>query len=189
MQDINSYALGSHLWFFKEGAAFTSPGAGVVAVADWPDAAEATWSEKFIGDTEGFEDTKNIEEVEVRKPSPGALVRKDIITMFQSLEFKATTNSLRRIAFEIMYGSAVALTEEEGTFVPLAATPPKGLLKIQRYTHENELVFAADLWVRAKLTGGMRGGNSEIIKPEFTFLLLDSTLNTMFFGDPSLLEA
>lgn len=187
MNDLNAYALGSHAYFFPEGAAFTSPGAGTAGIADLPDADEPTWADKFIGDTEAFEDMKNIEEVEVRKPNPGALTTKDIITIFQSLEFKVTTNSLRRIAFQIMYGSAVTLTEGVGTFVPLAAVPPKGWLKLQRYTNENELVFAADLWVRAKITGGMKGGNGEIIKPEFTFRLLDSDLNTMFFGDPSLL--
>lgn len=187
MTDLNSYALGSHAYFFPEGAAFTSPAPGTVGVADLPDAAEPTWADKFIGDTEAFDDTKEAEEVEVRKPNPGALATKDIITIFQKMEFKMTTNSLRRIAFEIMYGSAIALTTGVGTFTPLAAVPPKGWLKIQRYTNENELVFAADLWVRAKITGGMKGGNGEIIKPEFTFRLLDSSLNTMFFGDSALL--
>jgi len=187
MQDTNSHALGSHAWFIPEGRAFTSPAPGNVAVDAWPDADEATWANYNIGDVASCEDTKNVETVEPRKPSPGALVRKDIITLFQSLDFKLVTNSLRRAAFELFYGSAVQLTEEEGTFVPLAATPVKGLLKIQRYTHENELVFAADLWVRAEITGGMKGGNGEITKPEFSFKLLDSDLNTMFFGDDSLL--
>lgn len=187
MNDLNSYALGSHAYFFPEGAAFTSPDAGTAAIDALPDADEPTWAAKFLGDTESFEDMKDIEEVEVRKPNPGALATKDIITIFQKLEFKMTTNSLKRIAMQIMYGSAVEITEAVGTFVPLAATPPKGWLKLQRYTHENELVFAADLWVRAKVTGGVKGGNGEIIKPEFTFRLLDSDLNTMFFGDDSLL--
>jgi hypothetical protein len=30
-------------------------------------------------------------------------------------------------------------------------------------------------------------GNKKIIKPKFMGMLLDSALNTMFFGDPSLL--
>lgn len=187
MNDLNSYAIGSHSYFFPEGAAFTSPEAGTAGIAALPDSDEETWAAKFIGDSEGFEDTKNQEEVEVRKPSPGSLVTKDIITIFQTLEFKMTTNSLRRLAFEMFYGSAIELTTGVGVFAPLAAVPPKGWLKIQRYTNENELVFAADLWVRAKITGGMKGGNGEIIKPEFTFRLLDSELNSMFFGDPSLL--
>lgn len=187
MNDLNSYTLGAHNYFFPEGAAFTSPGAGTAGIADLPDADEPTWGARFIGDTEAFEDTKDVEEVEVRKPNPGALVTKDILTLFQKLEFKMTTNSLKRIAFEMFYGSAIELTPGVGTFVPLAAVPPKGWLKIQRYTNENELVFAADLWVRAKISGGLKGGNGELIKPEFTFRLLDSELNTMFFGDPSLL--
>lgn len=187
MIDLNSYALGAQAWFFPAGAPFTSPSVGTVDIDTWPDADEPTWGNRFIGDAESWEDTKTVESVEVRKPSPGKLVRKDIIDFYQALDFKITTNSLRRIAFELFYGSAVELTEQEGQFVPLGATPPKGLLNLQRYTQEDELVFAASLWVRAEITGGMRGANGEIVKPEFTFKLLDSPNNTMFFGDPSLL--
>ena len=188
MNDLKSYALGAHHWFMPEGAAFTSPAGGTVAVDDWPDADEPTLSDYFIGDAESFEDTKNVETVEVKKANPGVLVRKDIITFFQSLDFKITTNSMRRRAFQLFYGSDIELTTLVGAFAPLAAAPPSGLLKIQRYTHENELVFAADLWVRAELTGGMKGGQQEIIKPEFSFKLLDSDNNTMFFGDSDLLS-
>jgi len=188
MNDLKSYALGSHGWFVPENTAFTSPGpGGVVAVNLWPDKDDPIWDSKFIGDTEDFDDKKNVEEVEVKKPAPGVLVTKDILTLFQSLEFMMTTNSLRRLAIQIMYGSAIELTDAVGEFVPLSAPPPSGLLKLQRYTHENELVFAADLWVRAKVEDAMKGGNNAVVKPKFTFRLLDSPLNSMFFGDPALL--
>src|SRR4051812_10057334 len=107
MNDLKSYALGSHAYFYPEGAAFTSPGAGVAAIDALPDADEETWADRFCGDTEDWNDKKNVESEDVFKPNPGVLVRKDIITFFQSLDFEFTTNSLKRIAMQIMYGSAV----------------------------------------------------------------------------------
>lgn len=183
---LKSYALGSHAWFMPEGSAFTSPAPGVAAVDALPDAAELTWNDYFIGDTEDWSDKKKIETEETMKPKPGILVRKDIITFFQSLDMEMTTNSLMRIAMQIMYGSAVKLTTGVGQFVPMQQPPPSGWLKLQRYTQNNQLVFAADLWVRADVQE-TSSGNKKIVKPKFMMSLLDSDLNTMFFGDPSLL--
>ncbi len=186
MDDLKAYALGSHAFFYPEGASFTSPAPGTVAVDALPDADDPAWTDLFLGDTEEWTDKKAVESEEVFKPNPGVLVRKDIVTFYQSLDMEFTTNSLRRIAMQIMYGSAVELTAETGAFTPLASPPPSGWLKLQRYTQENELVFAADLWVRLDVqeTGS---GNKKLVKPKFMAKLLESDLNTMFFGDPSIL--
>lgn len=187
MNDMSSYALGAHAWLFREGDAFTVPSAGTAAIDALPDPTDPGWIS--AGDLESFEDTMaQDEEKEIRKPNPGALVRKDIITIFQALDFKFVTNSMRRIAMEAFYRSSTKLDADVGQFTPLSQTPRNYWLKLQRYTHENETVFAADLWVRMKITGGMKGGGGEIIMPEYTCRLLDSDLNTMFFGDSSLLE-
>jgi hypothetical protein len=186
--DLKAYALGSHNWFFPAGTAITSPGAGVVSIENWPDSAEPTFDDHFIGDCEDWVDRKNVETEEIYKPNPGVLVRKDIITFFQSLDFEITTNSLRRIAMQIMYGSAVKLEEEEGEFVPLAAEPPTGLWVAQRYTQQNEKVFVANFWCRVDVQE-TTSGNKKLIKPKFMVKLLDSPLNSMFFGKPELLEA
>lgn len=195
MIETKSYALSSHAWFFREGDALniagTGPGGAVATPANagievLPAADDEGWI--FAGDVESWEDSMaQDEEKEIRKPNPGALVRKDIITVFQAMDLKLTTNSLARIAFEAFYRSATKLSEVSGQFVPLSQTPRNYWLMLQRYTHENEIVFAANLWVRMKVTGGMKGGNGEIIMPEYTCRLLDSPMNTMFFGDDSLL--
>lgn len=186
MNDLKSYALGSHAWFFPEGAAFTVPSAGTASVSALPGAADEAWPAKYIGDIEDWSDKKTVETEEVYKPNPGALTRKDVITFNQFLDIELTTNSLKRIAMQIMYGSAITLDEATGQFAPLSATPPNGWLKLQRYTQENELVFAADLWGRMDVQE-ITSGNKKVIKPKFMFKMLDTTLDTMFFGDPSLL--
>ena len=186
MNDLKSYALGSQAWFFKEGLAFTSPGAGTVSVSALPDKNDPLWPSLFIGDTEEWNDKKTVDTEDVFKPNPGILVRKDIVTFFQQLDIELTTNSTRRIAFQIMYGSSVTLTTGLGQFAPLASPPPNGWLKLQRYNQDNELIFAADLWVRMDVQE-MASGNKKLIKPKFMAKVLASDLNTMFFGDPSLL--
>lgn len=184
--DLKSYALGSHNWFFPAGTAITSPGAGVVAIDNWPDAAEPTFDDYFMGDAEDWSIKKNVDSEEVFKPNPGVLVRKDIITFFQSLDFEITVNSLRRIAMQIMFGSAVQLTDAVGEFTPLASEPPTGLLVIQKYTQQNEKVFVANLWVRMDVQD-VASGNKKLVKPKYMAKLLDSELNSMFFGKPELL--
>ena len=184
--DLKSYALGSHNWFFPEGVAITSPAAGNVAIDNWPDAAEPTFDDYFVGDCEDWSAKKNVETEEVFKPSPGVLVRKDIITFFQSLDFEITVNSLRRIAMQIMFGSAVKLTDAVGEFTPLAQEPLTGLWIMQKYTQQNEKVFVANMWVRVDVQD-MASGNKKLAKPKFMVKLLDSELNSMFFGKPELI--
>ena len=196
--DIRSYTLGSHAWLWLENDPFTigtDPDdgsaievAGFAAADHLPHPTDPLWPiVKHIGDVEQWEDSKKVETTEVRIPNPGFLTRKEIITWFQGLEFKLVSNSLKRIAMQIYYGSAVALGDDTGTFKPLAAEPPNAWLKLQRYTQKNDLVFAADIWCRVDVTGGVKGGNGEIVKPEYTCMMLDSALNTIFFGDPALL--
>jgi hypothetical protein len=184
--DIQSYALGSHAWFYREGEAYTLLAPGTVGVEALPDPTDPGWALRNIGDIEEWADKKNEDTEEILKPSPGVLKRKDIITFFQSLDIELTTNSLRRIAMQIMYGSDTTLDDTHGQFVPLSAVPPRGWLTLQRYTQNDDLVFAANLWVRLDITD-TGSGNKKIVKPKFMAKLLDSDLNTMFFGDPSLL--
>lgn len=184
--DLKSYALNSHNWFFPAGAAITSPAAGSVAINNWPDADEPTFPDHFVGDTEEWLHRKTLESEETLKPVLGVLTRKQIVDFFQSLEFEITTNSMRRIAMQILYGSDVTLTAAAGTFKPLSAFPPEGLWVSQKYTQDNQLVFVANLWCKVDVTEAT-SGNKKIIKPKFMVKVLDAPDNEIFFGDPSLL--
>lgn len=185
--DINSYSLGSHNWFFPLDAAITSPAAGNVAKENWPDADEPTLDDRYVGDTEEWSIKKTVESEEVFKPNPGLLTRKDIVTFFQGLDFEITTNSLRRVAMQILLGSATELTEDVGEFPPLGAPPPVGLWISQKYTQDNEKIFEANFWCRVDVQEA-GSGNKKLIKPKFMVKLLDSPSNIFFFGKPELLE-
>ncbi len=172
-----SLALGAHLFFFREGDAFTLPAPGTCAVDAKPDANDAAWIS--LGTIESFEDSiADEDEKKIWQPAPGHLVIKDVITTKQGMEFKFTANELTAFAVESFYRTSQKLTAASDQFNPLSGVPRKGWLKMQRYDHEDQLRLVMDVWVRLKVTGGMKGGNGEIVMPEFTAYLLYSALNT-----------
>lgn len=175
---IKTLALGAHAFFFREGDAFTLPGPGGNAAADAkPDADDDGWID--VGTIESFEDSiADEDEKKVYRPAPGHLVVKDVITTKQGMEFKFTSNELGPLALEAFYRTTQKLDGTSTQFNPLSGVPRKGWLKLQRYDHEDNLVLVADLWVRLKVTGGMKGGNGDLVMPEFSAYLLYSALNT-----------
>src|SRR4051812_35340407 len=113
MYDVNSYAVNSHAWFFREGDAYTLPAPGGNASAlILPDPDDAGWI--HMGDIEQWEDNfAQDEEKEVWKPKKGTLVRKKIITTKQALDFKLTTNDITRLAIEAFYRTNTKLSDED----------------------------------------------------------------------------
>ena len=185
---LKAHILNSNGWFFPEGAAITSPGVGVVSQANWPDANEETFDARFVGDIEDWSFKKNVESEEVRKHVEGVLTRKQIVDTFQSGDFEFTTNSLMRIAMQILMGSAVELTEAVGNFKPLEAFAPEGLWIARKYNQFRQPIFLMNCWCKVDVQE-IGGGGNKIAKPKFTVKLLDAPDNYMFFGDPALLEA
>lgn len=93
-------------------------------------------------------------------PKFGALQGRDVIGFFGSRKVKITTDSLMTLATYIAPAGKI------------------GWLKLQR-TRNNKVIFACDVWVCA---GCVRGCG----KPEFTFTVLHSNLNRLFFaGSPA----
>lgn len=192
MIELNSYTLAGHGYFWPVGDTFSSPYAGnpnqadvIIAIDAWPAADDPLMQDRKIGDIENFEWTKNVEKVEPRRAVLGTLVRKQVVSTYQELTLKCTTNSLSRIAFELMFGSNNRLSTSVSQFAPLQSYPKEGVLIVNYYTNENENVKNAAIWVNADVTGGIKGGGNEIVKPEFTFMMLNSDLNTMEFGSES----
>ena len=190
MTDMNSYTLAGHNWFWPVGDTFSVPyaanpdqGDTIVAIDAWPGATDPLMADHLIGDTETFEWTKTVEKQEPRKAVLGRIVRKQVVHTFQALGVKITTNSLRRIAFELMFGSANRLSESVAQFAPLGSYPKEGVLIFGYYVGTDEKVMTGAVWTMADVTGGIKGGGTDIVKPEFDFMLLDAALNTMAFGN------
>jgi hypothetical protein len=192
--DLKARAVSKHIWLFREGDASTqgttptsglnAAGAGVAGELYLPKSDEANWISS--GDIETWEDTiAQDEEKEVRRAVKGSLARKDIITIFQGMDMKFTINSVPRIAVEAFYRTSTKLSDAARQFVPLQIPPRKYWIMVTGYDNENNPILAFNLWARVKISGGIKGGNGEIVMPEYTARILDSALNTQAFGDLS----
>ena len=179
--DLKARVLGSHLFFFREGDAYTVPGAGTCGAESKPDANDPDYIN--LGPIEDWEDdVSGGSDLEIWRPSPGNLVLKDIIEIKAKMMVKATTGEMSALAIESFYRSATNIASLTGQFNPLSGTLKKGWLHGQRYDHENNLVFTFDLWGRLKVSGGMKSGG-ELVRPQFEFAVLYSSLNTAQIGE------
>lgn len=170
-------AIGAHAWFFFNGKDYTLPEAGTASVSALPDAEDTGWVK--LNDVESWELAVSDEKKEIFAPSPGVLVRSGILRLKQSLNYKFTTNQMSALALGIAFRASEELDAASYQFVPLSGVPPLGWLKLQKYDHDNEMVFAADIWGELNVAGGLKGSASDIIMPEFEFAMLYSSLNTM----------
>jgi hypothetical protein len=153
------------------------PSAGTCARESKPGSADTGWIS--LATIEGWEDSiSDEEEKSVFKPVPGHLVKQDVITLKQGLNFKFTCNELSPLSVEAFYRTTQKLTTASTQFNPLSAVPRKGWLKVQRYDHNDSLRFTLDVFGRLKVSGGMRGAQGELVMPEFDFEVLYSSLNT-----------
>jgi hypothetical protein len=178
-----SKAVGAQVWFAREGKAFTLPAPGTVGLAAIPGPTDNAWIS--IGRIEAWEPTMLAdEEQDVYDSATGLLALADSIPTKQALQYKFTTNMVTALAIGLFYRSAAELTAASYQFNPLAGVSPRGFLKVQNYDHNASLILSADLWGRVKVTGGMKGGNGELVKPEFMFKMFKNTLNTMALGTP-----
>lgn len=176
-----SKAVGAQVWFCREGKAFTSPSSGTAGVAAIPDADDDAWVS--IGRIEAWENSFLADdEVDVYDSSVGRLDLADSIPVKQALQFKFTTNVITALAVGLFFRTSAELAADDFQFNPLSGVSPRGWLKIQNYDHNSDLILAADIWGRVKVSGGFKGGNGELVKPEFMFKMFKNALNTMALG-------
>jgi hypothetical protein len=176
---VRTMALGCHAFFWREGDAFTIPEEGTAGVNSKPGAEDPLWPDKGVGVIESFEDAiADEDEKKVYQPAPGHLVIKDVIMVKQGMTLKFTTNEVSPLALEAFYRTSQKLDLDSAQFNPLSEVPRKGWLKIQRYDHEDTLVVVLDAWVRLKVIGGMKGGDGNLVLPEFEAYMLYSQYNT-----------
>lgn len=174
-----SYAIGSHAFLLREGDTFSIAAAGSnaanpVSSSNVPATSTPEWID--LGTIEEWEDKITSEEKKTYRPSPGALVTKDVITTKQDLEFTFKSNVLTVIAQQLLYRTQT-LAAGAGFYNPLSGVPPRGFLLLQRYDQYNVLHQVALLWVRIKVNGGFKSGDGNLIMPEFTANLLYNTNN------------
>jgi hypothetical protein len=174
--NLASYIIGTHLWFFREGDAFTVPAGGTCGQESKPGIApdmDAGWID--MGAIESFDPTVSQEDAKLWRPAPGRLVLKDILENKQELSIKAVTNDVGGLAIESLFRTSQELAGLQVQFNPLSAISRRGWVHGQCYDQDNNLWMTLDLWCRLRATAKFDGSPT---KPEWEMFMLYSSLNT-----------
>lgn len=172
---IAPYIIGTHAFFFRNGDAYTVPGAGTCGRESKPGAADPAWID--LGVIEESSDNLDDSKIEVYRPGPGRLRLWDVLSTKDKLMVKFTCSELGPLAVETLYRT-LALTEASSQFNPLEGVVKKGWLKIQRYDQADAQRVILDLFVMLSISGDLNFGGGELVKPQFEAMVLHSTLNT-----------
>lgn len=166
--------LSTHLSFFREGVAYTSPSSGTCAREAKPGASDTGWIS--LGNVPEFGATHDKSEIEIMKAVPGRRVRYDMIHTDQKLDLSFTIEEVRAEMVELLFGS-LALTSASTQYNPLEGTEKRGWLKVQQYDQSNTLINTVDLWVILSIDGEVTANNQLATFP-VSAKVLHSTLNT-----------
>jgi len=171
--------IGTHTWFFRDGAAFTVPGAGTAGRTAKPSAEDPAWIE--TGVISGFkaDPTKGSASAEIWAPSPGRLRLFDEIELKVGLQLDFTFEEMSPLAFELIFGT-LPLDSNSTQYNPLAGGRlRKGWLHVQQYDNDDALFNTCDYFVALKVSGQIdfTSDSKQVIVPA-TAGVLHSTLNT-----------
>lgn len=174
--------IGAHFWLAPLGAAFTSPAAGVISQnGAWPDQAEENWANWALGACESIDiDPKMATEELILAPSPGAVQAIDVVAPYATPEVSFTLNQTDSLAIQLALNTQQIFASATTQFNPGGGGAPgvKGILKIQNYDQNNNLILNVQFWAFVKLKSALKGAPKTLTKPEYTATLIYSPNNT-----------
>lgn len=172
--DTKPRIIGTHLRFFREGAAFTLPAPGTVGKLDKPGATDPAWVN--FGNIMNWNPDTKAEEKEVWVNAPGKLVLDDVVETKHDISFSFEVQQLSPLAMELILKTS-PLDAGSTQYNPLEGSTVKGWIKGQQYDHNNTLFNTFDFFVHLKINGGTQFGE-DIVKPQMQARILHSILNT-----------
>jgi len=170
---LDSFIIGTHGWFARDGDAFTTPAPGTVGRESKPDSADAVYQD--FGAIESADPTVAQEETKLWQPAPGRLVLRDVMENKQELSYKVKTNELSGLTIEMMYRTSQKLQGAQKQFNPLSAVSRRGWVHFEKYDQNDELWLTLDLYCRIRASGKFDGKPT---MPEFDLFVLYSSLLT-----------
>lgn len=173
--NIASRICAAHIFFAREGAAFTLPAPGTVGREAKPDGPDAAWVRVF-GNVEDLSVSPNEEFKKIIVAVPGRRVPWDNRKVMQETQIKFTAQEVGPFAVELFTGAG-PMTPATTQFNPSAGTTKRGWLKVQVYDSDDAMFLAWDSFGVLKAEGDMKFG-ADFVKPQITFDALYSTLET-----------
>jgi len=141
---VESLVIGSHLWFFRDGAAITVPAAGTASKTVKPGALDPLWVKLGAIMTSGITPARG-EPVEVWAPQPGRLRRTNVHRPKQDFKISVTVGEWTMLIVEAIWGCQ-ALASNATQFNPLAGSAIKGWFKVEWIDDNDVLRFTVDTY-------------------------------------------
>lgn len=168
--------IGNHVYFFRDGDAFTQPEAGAASRTAKPAMNDEGWIE--FGKVDKLSVTHDKDEKEIYAPSPSRLELDDVLVNKRKTTIKFDTQELSELCFELAFGSKPA-DAETGQYNPGAGDPVKGWLHVEQFGADSDTVpvNTVDMYVYLSLAGDLTFDDNAV-KTSVQALRLRSTLNT-----------
>lgn len=169
--------IGSHVWFVREGTAFTVPSSGNASSTSKPDSSDTSWEKLAV--VKSLEiDPGNQTPYELTEPSPGLLQRTDVIMPGSMPVWSVTLKQVDVLVFELAFNT-LALTTSSTQFNPgERASTVKGWIKLQAYDQNNGRVSTIDTYAALSLKAGVTFDPTQATEVQIEIRPLFSTLNT-----------
>ncbi len=171
-------SLGNHVYFFRDGAAYTLPAPGVAGRNSKPDAEDPMWIDFGVVNNLGITPESSVDEIYA--PSPGTLELYDVIENKRKRTIKFEADELSFLAFELAFHTK-PLSVAGGQYNPGAGKSVKGWLKIEQYDQNSDdgsdPVNVVDVYVFLKLDGDLTCDENHV-KTSIQALSLRSSLNS-----------
>ncbi|QYM80288.1 hypothetical protein K0B96_06645 [Horticoccus luteus] len=154
--------IGSHAFFFPDGAAFTVPNPGGVCGRNLkPGATDTGWFDLGVSKWK-HSPTHKIEDFDA--PSPGARMLYDRIVTRKGKKLSGTLMEMSNLTWQLLMASQeLPLTGAGGQYNPLAGDPLiRGWLQLQDYDQHNTLIGTTDYFVSLELPGDVEFGDSAL---------------------------
>ena len=145
--------IGTHTWFFRDGADFTVPAAGTAGRASKPSAEDPAWIDTGVISGVKADPTKGSATVEIWAPAPGRLRLFDEIELKTGMQLDLTFEEMSPLAFELIFGT-LPLDGNSTQYNPLAGGRlRKGWLHVQQYDNDDALFNTCDFYIALKVSG------------------------------------
>lgn len=157
--------VGSHAFFFPDGASFTSPvvapPGNVVSRTLKPNGDDPAWFDFGVSKWKRA-NTSKVEEFV--GPSPGLRQLQDHVVTFVGEKWTGTMMEMSNLIWGLlMQASGIPLTGNGGQYNPLEGGPVlKGWLQLHHYNQFNELIDVADRYVGLQIPGEVEFGDTPL---------------------------
>lgn len=167
--------LGAHAFFFRNGDAFTVPGAGTCGVASKPGPTDTGWIE--LGVIQECNISVASEKIPVWIPSSGSLRKSSTLVTKREIKVTIKVGQFGPFAIEMLFGT-LALTSGSTQFNPLEGGNHVGWLKLQCYDQSDVQRLVVDLWVNLEVSGDVAFDGASLVSVTMEADVNHSTLNT-----------